>query len=206
MSAFDHMLDTASGLRIAQRKELAELFGFETRNKYEIQTATGEPLGFAAEQHKGVLGFLLRQFLGHWRRFEILFFDALRNPVFKAIHPFRWLFERLELRAADGRQLGALQRRFSLFSKRFDMEDAYGHVVLTVSSPLWRPWTFTFTRGPIEIAVIRKRWSGVLQEAFTDADTFSLEFQPGPVTPLERRLLLAAAVFIDLTFFERKAE
>jgi uncharacterized protein YxjI len=205
MSAFDPILDSAQGLRIVQRKELAELFGFETRNKYEIQTARGEPLGFAAEQHKGLLGFLLRQFLGHWRRFEILFFDALKNPVLTAIHPFRWFFERLELRAADGRELGALQRRFSWFSKRFDMVDAHGRVLLTVSSPLWRPWTFTFTRGPIEIAVIRKRWSGVLQEAFTDADTFSLEFLPGPVGPLERRLLLAAAVFIDLAFFERKA-
>jgi uncharacterized protein YxjI len=206
MSSFDRNLDTTAGLLLRQRKELAELFGFETRNKYEIQTVTGEPLGFAAEQQKGVLGFLLRQFLGHWRSFELLFFDTLRNPVLTALHPFRWFFQRLEVRDASGRLLGALQRRFAVFSKCFDMEDARGHVMLTVRSPIWRPWTFTFMRGTREVAVIRKRWTGVLAEAFTDADTFSIDFAPGPVSPEERRLLLAASVFVDLMFFERKAQ
>lgn len=205
MTHFDSHLDAAPGLRVAQRKELAELLGFETRNKYEIQTAAGAPLGFAAEQQKGMLGFLLRQFLGHWRTFEILFFDAQRALMLTARHPFRWFFQRLEVFDASGHQLGALQRRFSVFSKRFDVEDARGNVLLTVKSPVWRPWTFTFTRDGRDVAVIRKRWSGVLKEAFTDADTFGVEFQPGPVSGVERRLVLAASIFVDLMFFEHHA-
>ncbi|MGC4063285.1 MAG: phospholipid scramblase-related protein [Polyangiaceae bacterium] len=206
MSTFDNALDAAPGLAIVQRRELAELFGFETRNKYEIRTVTGEPLGFAAEQQKGIIGFLLRQVAGHFRSFEISFFDTMRNPVLVARHPFRWFFQRLEVIDAFGRTLGAIQRRWSWFSKRFDVEDAQGNVQLTVASPLWRPWTFTFMRHGQVVATIRKQWSGALREVFTDADNFGVEFQPGPLHPIERRLLLAAAIFVDLMFFERKAE
>lgn len=205
MTSFDAELDAAPGLVVAQRKELAELLGFETRNKYEIRSANGEPLGFAAEQQKGVAGFLLRQFLGHWRTFDILVFDALRQPMLTARHPFRWFFQRLEVSDAAGRLLGALQRRWSWFSKRFDVADAHGNVLLVVSSPFWRPWTFTFERSGTAVATIRKRWSGALKEMFTDADNFSIELQPGPLSPVERRLLLAAAIFVDLMFFERQA-
>ena len=68
-----------STLIVRQRAELAELLGFETRNKYSIEGEQGQALAFAAEQQKGTLGFLLRQFLGHWRSFEIQFFDPLRT-------------------------------------------------------------------------------------------------------------------------------
>jgi uncharacterized protein YxjI len=205
MSPFDAVLDRADGLVVTQRKELGELLGFETRNKYEIRTLEGAELGFAAEQQKGVLGFLARQFLGHWRPFEILIFDALRQPVLTAHHPFRWFFQRLEVTDAAGRLLGAVQRRFSWLSKRFDVEDAQGNVLLAVKSPLWRPWTFTFERREELVATIHKRWSGGLKELFLDADNFVVELAPGPVYPVERRLLVAAAVFVDLMFFEKKA-
>jgi uncharacterized protein YxjI len=205
MASFDVELDTAAGLVVAQRKELAELFGYETLNKYEIRTLSGQQLGFAAEQQKGVLGFLVRQLVGHWRSFEILIFDVLRQPVLVARHPFRWFFQRLEVSTAAGRPLGAVQRRWALFSKRFDVEDDRGNVLLVVSSPIWRPWTFTFERGERAVATIRKRWSGTVKEMFTDADNFSLELAPGPLSSVERRLLLTAAIFVDLMFFERKS-
>jgi uncharacterized protein YxjI len=205
MSTFDATLDAAQGLAVVQRKELAELLGYETRNKYELRTLAGEPLGFAAEQQKGVLGFLARQYLGHWRTFDILVFDTFRNFVFHARHPFRWFFQRLEIADATGRALGALQRRWSWLSKRFDVEDERGNVLLVVSSPFWRPWTFTFERNGNPVATIRKRWSGALKEMFTDADNFAVEFTPGPLSPVERRLLVAAALFVDLMFFEKKA-
>ena len=68
-------------LIVRQRRELAELFGFETRNKYEIASESGGALAFAAEQQKGIAGFLFRQFLGHWRTFEIKFFSPDRAGV-----------------------------------------------------------------------------------------------------------------------------
>ncbi|HEY3449566.1 MAG TPA: phospholipid scramblase-related protein [Myxococcales bacterium] len=188
---------------IQQQFEIAELFGFESRNKYSLRTEVGE-VGWAAEQSKDVLGFLLRQFLGHWRPFEIHLFDRARQPVLRAVHPFRFLFQRLEVFHADGRPLGALQQRFSILSKRFDVEDAAGRVIMTVSSPLWRIWTFPFLRAGRQVGVIEKKWSGFLTEAYTDKDRFMVRFGP-ELTDEERALLAVAGVFVDLLYFEHKA-
>ncbi len=204
-TAFEGELEVSPSLVVGQRRELAELVGLETRNKYEILRDSGRRLGFAAEQGKGALAFLVRQVLGHWRSFDLSFFDDARQLVMRARHPFRFLFQRLEVADADGRPLGAIQRRFALFAKRFDVENAAGEVVLTVASPLWKPWTFAFQRAGRDAAAVRKRWSGLLRESFTDADSFQVDFQPGPLSLDERKLVLAAAVYVDLVFFERKA-
>ncbi|MGC4114549.1 MAG: phospholipid scramblase-related protein [Myxococcales bacterium] len=188
---------------IQQQFEIAELFGFESRNKYAIRTESGF-IGWAAEQSKDLFGFLLRQVLGHWRPFEIHLFDGARQPVLRAVHPFRLLFQRLEIFLQDGTRIGALQQRFSIFSKRFDVEDASGRVIMTVSSPLWRIWTFPFMRAGQQVGVIEKHWSGFLTEAMTDRDRFYVRFTPG-LTDQERALLVVAGLFVDLIYFEHKA-
>lgn len=195
----------SSELMIVQKRELAELFGIETRNKYSIEV-NGAPFAFAAEQGKGGLAFLARMFMGHWRTFEIHFFDNARQLVLRAVHPFRFFFQRLEVSAADGRLLGAIQQRFAVFSKRFDVSDANGRLLLSVASPLWRPWTFAFERDGRELARVEKKWSGMLQEAFTDADRFRVAFEAPELNADERALVLAAGIFIDLQYFERKAQ
>jgi uncharacterized protein YxjI len=193
-----------SSLIVRQRAELAELFGYETRNKYEIDAEGGAAIAFAAEQQEGILGFLVRQFLGHWRSFELKFFDPARNPVLRAVHPFRILFQRLEVFDAGDRFIGALQQRFALLSKRFDVQDANGITLMQVRSPFWRLWTFSFERNGNEVARIEKRWSGLLSEAFTHKDSFRVQFNR-ELGAGERQLLLAAAIFIDLPDFENKA-
>jgi uncharacterized protein YxjI len=191
-------------LIVVQRRELAELFGFETRNKYELRTPDDRVVGFAAEQAKGLLAVLGRMVFGHWRTFEVHVFDAGRNLLFRAVHPFRFFFQRLEVSSADGRALGALQQRFSILSKEFDVEDASGTVVLRMRSGLFRPWTFPFLREGNEVARVEKKWGGLLREAFTDADTFRVVL--GQTSGDERALLIAAAVFVDLQYFEQKPE
>lgn len=200
-----HEINSLPSVWIRQRKEMAELFGFETRNKYSIETEDGRQIGFAAEQQKGVLGFFLRQFLGHWRSFEILIFDPQRQQILKAVHPFRFFFQRLEVYDNRGQLLGAVQRRWAFFHKKFDVEDALGTVGMTVESPFWRIWTFRFMRAATELAVITKRWGGMLKEAFLDADSFQIEFKSQDLTQNERLVLVAAGVFVDLTYFEQKS-
>jgi hypothetical protein len=205
MSEMLAIVQQSSEITIVQKRELAELFGFETRNKYSIE-AGGAPFAFAAEQGKGGLAFLARMFFGHWRQFEIHFFDNARQLVMRAVHPFRWFFQRLEVFAADGRPLGAIQQRWAFFSKRFEVTDASGRIVLTVNSPLWRPWTFAFERDGQELARVEKKWSGMLREAFTDADRFRVLFQSHQLGLDERSLVLASGIFIDLQYFEKKAQ
>ncbi len=199
------IVQQSSELMIVQKREIAELFGIETRNKYSIES-NGAPFAFAAEQGKGGLAFLARMFMGHWRTFEIHFFDDSRQLVLRVVHPFRFIFQRLEVSTAAGRVIGAIQQRFAVFSKRFDVTDASGRLLLSVRSPLWRPWTFAFEREGRELARVEKKWSGMLQEAFTDTDRFRVAFESPELGLDERSLILAAAIFIDLQYFERKAD
>lgn len=198
-------LQTVGQLIIQQRYEGAELLGFETRNKYEILDSNRNSFGFAAEQQKGVFNFLARQFLGHWRAFEIFFFDPQRRHVMTACHPFRFFFQRLEVQDAHGRFLGVIQQRFSLLSKRFDVKDSSGHPLFQIASPLWRLWTFPFFRNDQQLAIVSKKWSGLLSEGFTDKDNFHVDFLDENLKTDERSLILASAMFIDLQYFERKA-
>jgi uncharacterized protein YxjI len=191
-------------IAVKQVRELAELFGFETRNKYQI--LSGETaIGYAAEQQKSLFGFLFRQALGHWRTYDILIFDMSRQIYVKVHHPFRFFFHRLEVTDSNDQSIGAIQQRFAIFSKSFDLEDPRGKVILEMRSPFWKFWTFPFTRQGRKVAVILKKWSGALYELFTDRDNFYLEFSDASLKENDRQLLLAAALFIDLRYFERKA-
>lgn len=205
MSDMLSVLSQSSELMIVQKRELVELIGVETRNKYSIEV-NGAPLAFAAEQGGGGLAFLARMFFGHWRRFEIHFFDNARQLALRAVHPFRFFFQRLEVSNAAGRELGAIQQRFALLSKKFDVTDPSGRLILSVSSPIWRPWTFVFKRDERELARVEKKWSGMLTEAFTDADRFRVAFESPELNLDERSLVLAAGIFIDLQYFEQKAQ
>jgi len=195
-------LTSTRRLFVKQIHEIGEWIGFETRNKYQIVAEDGTPVAFAAEQQKGIFGFLLRQYLGHWRKFDVHFFSPDRRILLVGHHPFRWFFERIELNE-DGRRIGAIQKRFSVFSKCFDVEDEDGKVILEVSSPIWKLWTFVFRHRGREVASVKKKWSGLLSEALTDRDNFLVEFGE-EMSASEKKLVLASAVFVDLLYFERK--
>ncbi len=192
-----------------QRKEMAELFGFETRNKFELLNSRREVIGHAAEESGGVLGFFARQILGHWRSFKLHFYLQSGELALTALHPFRFYFERLEVYNKEGKLQGALQKRFSILSKRFDVEDDRGRVLLQVNSPLWRLWTFRFIDPrDRQVAVVEKKWGGILKEFFLDADSFKLTLSASDLDIHETlyHTLLASALFIDLQYFERKAK
>jgi len=198
-------LQPHSKVFVKQLHEIGEWLGFETRNKYSIQDQNQIVIGYAAEQQKGLLGFLFRQWLGHWRRFDIHFFNTQRELIMIAHHPFRFIFTRVELRDDQHRSLGAIQKRFAFFSKRFHVEDEAGQILLTVSSPIWKFWTFTFQRQDQKAAEVKKRWSGLLSEAFTDKDNFLVDFIDSQLSERDKKLILASAVYIDLEYFEKKA-
>ncbi len=192
-------------LLVHQMHEIAEWFGFETRNKYEVLDENKLPVAYAAEQQKGILGWILRQYLGHWRKFDVHFFTPDRKLMLVAHHPFRWYFQRIEVRDTQGRPLGAIQKRFSILSKRFDLENSRGTVAMEVSSPIWRIWTFKFIQRGRELATVKKKWSGVFAEAFTDKDKFLVEFNDPNLSDEDRLLVMVSSVFVDLLYFEKKA-
>lgn len=202
----NEVLGNRQRLFVKQIFELAEMFGFESRNKYRICDESGVDIAYAAEQQKGFLGAVFRQWLGHWRTFDIHLFSQDRKPLLVASHPFRWYFQRLEVRDLQARFLGVIERRFSIFTKRFEVLDSAGRSLFIVASPIWRIWTFPFRRGHKEMARVSKKWSGLGYEMFTDRDNFLVEYLDANLTNDERVLILVSALYIDLKFFENKAE
>lgn len=198
-------LKSQNRLYIHQKFEIAEWIGFETRNKYEILDHNQIPIAYAAEQGRGLIQQIFRQFMGHWRSFNILIFTLDRQVFLKASHPFRWYFQRLELSDSSGRAIGIIEKRFALLHKSFAIFDSKGQLNLEISSPIWRLWTFPFKKHNREVAVVKKKWTGFLAEALTDKDKFLIEFNEPNLTEDDRRLILAAAIFIDLQYFEKKA-
>lgn len=198
-------LSQHSQFLVKQRHELGEWFGFETRNKYEVKTANGQSLAFAAEQGKGIFGFLMRHFLGHWRSFELHFFTPERQEFMRADHPFRWYFQELIVQDHQGRPLGRIVKRFAILSKKFEVRNARDQVIMEVASPFWKIWTFPFlVRGTV-VAEVKKKWTGLIAEAFTDKDTFAVNVLDADLSEDNRHLLLASALYIDLMYFEKKA-
>ena len=192
-------------LVIKQKFEGLELLGYESRNKYAIMDENENKIGFAAEQQKGILGFLLRHLLGHWRKFDVHFFNEDKNEFMSAHHPFRFFFQRFEITDIAGEYQGALQQRFSILNKKFDVLDKNHQVIFRMRSPFWKIWTFPFFRHGDEVARVAKKWTGLMAEAFTDKDTFVVEYANHSLNQEERLLILATSIFIDLQYFERKA-
>lgn len=195
---------TFQRLTVRQRKRWFELLlNFELKNSYDVYDDQQMPVFRVREQGNGLAAFLKRIFLGPFRPFRALVTDLGTDaPVMAVARPFRFIFHRLEISSADGEHLGAIQRRWSWLRRIYVIEDAQGQVVADIFGPILRPWTFEVRIDGQPQAVIRKRWSGLLKEAFTDADNFGVDIGALPSARL-KALVFAATVLIDVVHFER---
>ena len=197
-------IDTSPQLIIRQIKEWAEIIiNFESRNKYEIQSPSGEKLGYIVERDGGLLDTLKRVFLRSHRPLEI---DILSNDggnVYHLSRKFFFLFSDLNVADRDGQKLGSIHRRFGILYKKYDICDKYGNPFAHIQAPIWRLWTFPISNKTGQsIGVISKKWQGLLREAFTDADSFLVDYGKGAWQTSQKIVILCAAVSIDFDFFE----
>ena len=187
---------------ITQVKEWGEILtSFETRNRYAIRDEHGQELGWAAEEGGGMGAMVARNFLGSMRACKLHVYDRDEREVGIGKKLFRWYFYEMEAWEGD-RLLGSIKRRFSILNRRFTVHDENGQELFEILSPLFRIWTFKVRSGEQEIARISKKWSGLLKEAFSDADNFGIEFFGKQPPPDFQKLLLFATFLIDFTCFE----
>jgi uncharacterized protein YxjI len=198
----ESMVGSRDRIVVRQVKEWGEILAdFECRNRFEILDESGTPLGFAAETGEGIGAMVTRNFLGRLRPSTIRIMNPQGKEVARGEKRFSFYFHRMELYEGE-RRIGAVGRKFSLFHRKFVVEDASGEPVLSIVSPWFRIWTFKLFLGEQEVGRIAKKWGGFLREAFTDADSFAVEFSH-PKVPLDAKKLLLLAVFlVDFTCFE----
>jgi uncharacterized protein YxjI len=195
---------STDSLVIRQRKEMMEVFTeFETLNRYEVNMPDGRTIMYAYELEKGDWAWVRRNFLNTSRPFHIELSDERGQDLMHLHRPWRWFFARVDVLDGNGAPLGAIEQRFAIFSKRFSVLDASGAEIATLYGPMLRPWTFRVLVGGEEVGLITKQWSGLLREAFTDADTFGVQYGPR-MSPQLRALALGATFLIDFLYFEHK--
>ena len=194
-------LSSTSGLVIRQKKEWGEILsGFETKNKYEVMDAQGQSL-YAAFEVAG--SFIIRTLLRAMRPFEIHLFNLDQQLTMRLKRPFRFYFHRLEVIDAQGTLLGTIERQFSILRRKYIISDSDSQTLFELFGPILHPWTFNIRKDGDELGKITKKWSGLLKEAYTDADNFGVSYQPELDTK-SKALLLGAVFLIDFVHFEGK--
>jgi len=196
------VLASTDALVIRQQKEMTEVFtSIETANRYTVSSATGQDLFHVAEQSDGAMAFLSRNFLQNKRPFTMTVLGTGARGGLQLRRPWRWFFSSLEVADQNGTRLGTIEQRFALVAKKFTVHDASGNEIAALHGPLFRPWTFKILVSGQEVGKITKQWSGLLKEAFTDADTFGVQYGPSMDERL-RTLSMAATFLIDFLYFE----
>ncbi|AGC48138.1 scramblase family protein-like protein [Myxococcus stipitatus DSM 14675] len=191
-------------LHMRQFRETVEiLIGWEGKNQYSISGEDGRNSVFVGETGEGWASGLMRNFWPFYRtRLECMTPTGMMALAVEI--PWSLFFARAEVLAWDGRLLGTIEQRWTVFQRCLDIVSPTGVVLASVVGPFFKPWTFRVLKRDEEVAVIRKRWSGMLQESFTDADNFTVEFQPSCTDPRLRQLLMSTALFVDLLYFDNR--
>ena len=198
------LLNSDDTLFVRQEKEwLQILTDFEMRNKYTMMTSAQEQIGFVVEKSLGFLSVILRLILRSHRPLEVYIMDRDTNILMYFTRPFFWFFSLLTVKDVQGRTLGSVQRRFSIFYKTYDLLDEHGVPFARIQSNLLRLWSFPLLVNGIEKGGVFKKWGGVLKEMFTRADTFHIDFSAHPWTDEQRAIILSSAISIDFDFFEQ---
>ena len=188
-----------SELTIRQRVEKVEaVTGFETANRYTVMTAQGDELLHAQEES----GTFSRMFLKGHRPLTLRVTDPDKNEILVASRSFFWFLSHLCVSDPSGRNIGTLRRRISFPARKLTIEGQGGLQIAEIRGPMMRPKTFTVYQQEREVARITKQWSGMMKEAFTDADNFKLEISDSGMDEEFALLMLASAFAIDLDFFE----
>lgn len=208
LSAIDQLL-------VHQKVELLEAFtGFETNNKYTVKNSMGQRVYMAVED----TDCCTRNCCGPIRPFDLKILDHTQREVIHLYRPLRCssccfpcCLQRLEVMSPPGHVIGYVTQEWSICIPKFRIEDSTGECVLRIEGPFC---TFSICGdvefqvlskdGSTQVGKITKQWSGLVREAFTDADNFGISF-PIDLDVNIKAVLLGACFLIDFMFFEKAA-
>jgi uncharacterized protein YxjI len=197
-------MECSGHLHIQQQIEpLEELTGFETRNQYTIKDHEGSTIGHAAEQSGSFLNTIARLVYTRGRPLEITVTDAQGQPQLSLTKGFHLLFPHYQIQDPEGNVVAQAKTRFNLLKKKIDVLGPEGQLYFTAEAPVIyiAKLGFKILSQGEQQAAITKQWSGVGKELITDADNFHIRYDAIAQNGW-RKLLLALAFAIDISFFE----
>lgn len=185
-------------LIVNQNQDMADLFGFKTKYQYLIEDQDDIEIGRVIETSVELGHFIPRQLFRDWKKFDFIFFDANSNKVMKGHHPHRYFLKELKITDHLDRPLGSIKQRFSLINKKYDIYGLNNRPLFTVNCS-------QFTDGAYEIK--RKNKIEALihnNEHCFGTKTFKIDYLDDELDPRERNLILATALYIDLSHSKKR--
>jgi uncharacterized protein YxjI len=127
--------------------------------------------------------------------------DAAEAPVLTISKP--WFTTTVSASTPDGQAIGSVKWKIRLGKRRFALLGPAGEELGEVQAQNWRARDFKVVdQSGQEVARVTKAWRGLLTEAFTDADSYAVEFSPALGDQL-RALAFTAALAVDLVMKRR---
>lgn len=177
----------ATSFTVKQKVELLEVItGIETANRYTISDQMGRKILYATEE-PNCLG---ANVCGKCRSFDIRVRDINNTPLlnlkrgldcgccFGCIAP-----DKLIVSTPSGQHLGSVVEQCDILFPRYTVRNESDVTMLKVKGPLLPCSIFSLNAefrikspGGPQVGVIAKKWSGLIGEFFTDADTFTVTF------------------------------
>lgn len=202
-------------LLIKQQVELLEAFtDFETNNKYKILNSMGQQVFFAAED----TDCCTRQVCGPCRPFEMKILDNMQREVIHLTRPLRCssccfpcCLQEIEVQSPPGTVIGYCVQNWSILIPKFEIQNAARETVLRIEGPLCQcnmcgdvEFDVLSADGQNKVGKISKQWTGLVKEAFTDADNFGISF-PMDLDAQIKGVILGSCFLIDFMFFEENS-
>ncbi|KAG2091814.1 Scramblase-domain-containing protein [Suillus discolor] len=156
-----HLLLNNNTLVITRKLEMLSIFmGFEQSNRYTISNEAGEPLGYIAEEPRGVLSMFARQIFRTHRPFRALVMDLHGSPILWIRRPFAWINSRMFVQrlkdlheyTPEGEPVldtfAEVQQEWHLWRRRYHLflRDQPRRILSTASEPQPEPPIDSFTQ------------------------------------------------------------
>uniref|UniRef100_A0A2K6SPT4 Phospholipid scramblase n=1 Tax=Saimiri boliviensis boliviensis TaxID=39432 RepID=A0A2K6SPT4_SAIBB len=185
------------------------LLRFESNNKYEIKNSFGQRIYFAAEDSH----FCSRNCCGPSRPFTLRITDNLGQEVITVERPLRCsscccpcCLQEIEIQAPPGVPIGYVTQTWYPYLKKFTIQNQKGEDVLKMSGPCIMcsccggdvDFEITSLDEQIVVGRISKHWTGILREAFTDADNFGIYFPRNLDVKMKAVLIGACFLIVSL--------
>ncbi|XP_075732155.1 phospholipid scramblase 2-like [Rhipicephalus microplus] len=203
-------------LLVHQQLQLLEIFvPYEQRNRYVVKNTMSQFVFTAIEE----CDLATRCCCGSNRPFEMSLNDYRDIEVMRLFRPLRCdscccfcCLQEMEICAPPGTVIGWLRQDCTVIFPMFSVLDSDKNVVLQIQGPFCTTalvcndivFDVTTRDGKTKIGQITKNWSGLLREAFTDIDNFTLAF-PIDLDVKMKAVLLGAVFLIDFMYFENGA-
>ncbi|XP_017327367.1 phospholipid scramblase 1 [Ictalurus punctatus] len=200
-------------LLIHQKVEMLEvLLGWESNNKYLVRNALGQQVFYVAEEND----CCNRNFCGRLRSFVLHVLDNTGQEVITLTRSLRCdscfcpcCLQELEVQSPPGTPIGYVVQTWHPCLPKYTIQNEKKQDVLKVVGPCCT-WKCCFDVNfeilsldeAESVGRISKQWTGIVKEAFSDADNFGIQF-PLDLDVKMKAVLLGACFLIDFMFYEQ---